>query len=59
MLKTLLAAAVAFSLVSYARAADDKKGAGPLSYTVKDIDGKDVDLSQYKGKVVMMVKKGW
>jgi glutathione peroxidase len=27
----------------------------PLSHKVKDIDGKDVDLSQYKGKVVMLV----
>ena len=26
-----------------------------LSFTVKDIDGKDQDLSQYKGKVVMIV----
>lgn len=39
---------------------DDKKGAevaakSPLDFKVKDIDGKDVDLSQYKGKVVMIV----
>jgi glutathione peroxidase len=27
----------------------------PLDFKVKDIDGKDVDLSQYKGKVVMLV----
>lgn len=27
----------------------------PLDQKVKDIDGKDVDLSQYKGKVVMLV----
>src|SRR5205085_4548377 len=27
----------------------------PLDFTVKDIDGKDVNLSDYKGKVVMMV----
>jgi glutathione peroxidase len=27
----------------------------PLSYTVKDIDGKDVNLSDYKGKVVLIV----
>lgn len=26
-----------------------------LGYTLKDIDGKDVDLSQYKGKVVLIV----
>jgi glutathione peroxidase len=27
----------------------------PLDQKVKDIDGKDVDLAQYKGKVVMLV----
>lgn len=27
----------------------------PLDFTVKDIDGKDIDLSQYKGKVVLIV----
>ena len=31
------------------------KAGGPLDFKVKDIDGKDVDLSQYKGKVVMLV----
>jgi glutathione peroxidase len=36
-----------------ARAADE--AAGPLGYKMMDIDGKEVDLSQYKGKVVMMV----
>ena len=30
-------------------------GAMVLDHKVKDIDGKDVDLSQYKGKVVMIV----
>ena len=29
--------------------------ASPLDYTVKDIDGKDVNLADYKGKVVMVV----
>lgn len=28
---------------------------GPLDFTVKAIDGKDVDLSKYKGKVVLIV----
>ena len=27
----------------------------PLSFTVKSLDGKDVDLSKYQGKVVMIV----
>ena len=29
--------------------------ASPLDFKVKDIDGKDVDLSAYKGKVVLIV----
>ena len=29
--------------------------AGPLDFTVKDIDGKDFDLAQLKGKVVLFV----
>jgi glutathione peroxidase len=29
--------------------------ASPLDFTVKDIDGKDVNLADYKGKVVMIV----
>lgn len=38
----------------------EKKEAAPaspyvLGYTMKDIDGKDVDLSQYKGKVILFV----
>ena len=38
-------------------AADEKAnaGAGPLQFKVKDIDGKDVDLAQYKGKAVLIV----
>src|SRR3954454_24603479 len=31
------------------------KPASPLNFTVKDIDGKNYDLSQLKGKVVMFV----
>jgi glutathione peroxidase len=30
-------------------------GVSPLTFTVKDIDGKDYDLAQLKGKVVMIV----
>src|SRR3954451_14586946 len=58
MLKTLLAAAVPlFAMLATAQlasAAADAKS-GPLQFTMKDIDGKDVDLAQYKGKVVMIV----
>jgi glutathione peroxidase len=55
MLKSLLVAAPLCLLAASLAigAADAKKG--PLQYTVKDIDGKDVSLSQYQGKVVMIV----
>jgi glutathione peroxidase len=35
--------------------AKDNQPASPLDFVVKDINGKDVDLKQYKGKVVMIV----
>ena len=31
------------------------KGGTPYDFSVKDIDGKDVDLSQYKGKAILVV----
>ncbi len=41
------------------RAADADPSASPaanvLNFTMKDIDGKDVDLSKFKGSVIMMV----
>ena len=33
----------------------DSKQSSPLDFQVKDIDGKDVKLADYKGKVVMLV----
>lgn len=53
----ILAAVLAFP-VALGQADDKKKGdkvSGPLDFKMKDIDGKDVDLSTYKGKVVMFV----
>jgi glutathione peroxidase len=43
--------------VSLALAADqgDKKVPDVLNFTMKSLDGKDVDLSQYQGKVVLIV----
>ena len=35
--------------------AEDKKVAPPLEHKLKDIDGKDYDLSKLKGKVVLIV----
>src|SRR6266704_613892 len=34
---------------------EDKKVASPLTVKMKTIDGKDLDLSKYKGKVVLIV----
>jgi glutathione peroxidase len=61
MLKSLLAVVPLFAVLATVHAvhaaADNKAkpAAGPLQFTMKDIDGKDVDLAQYKGKVVMIV----
>lgn len=38
-----------------AKEGEAKKPANALDFTVKDINGKDVALSKYKGKVVMIV----
>jgi glutathione peroxidase len=45
------------SCVSLALAADQgvKNVSGVLNFTMKGIDGKDVDLSRYQGKVVLFV----
>jgi len=54
-----LLAVLAAGLVAGVALADDKTGdkkvTGPLDFTIKGIDGKDVDLGQYKGKVVLLV----
>jgi glutathione peroxidase len=33
----------------------EEKAAGPLGFKVQSLEGKDVDLGQYKGKVVLIV----
>jgi glutathione peroxidase len=38
-----------------AKADKDGKPVSPLDFKLKDIDGKDLDLAQYKGKAVLMV----
>ena len=50
-----LAAAALCALPLATVNAEDKKVEGPLSFTVKDIDGNDVALSKYAGKVVLIV----
>ena len=51
----LSAAASALGLVAFARAAEPAKGPSVLEYKVKSIDGKEVDLSKYKGEVLLIV----
>jgi glutathione peroxidase len=49
---------VLLAAASFARAEDkkeDKKVPAVLNFTMKGIDGKDVDLSKYQGKVVLIV----
>lgn len=54
-MKSVLAA-LALSLVMGSMAmAADTADVTPLDHKMKDIDGKDVDLAQYKGKVVLIV----
>ena len=51
-----LAAAPALPCLSVVSAADAaKKPTSVLDFHVKDIDGKDVDLAKYKGKVFLIV----
>src|SRR4051794_705700 len=43
-------------LASVGQARDEKgKGTSVLDFKMKDIDGKEVDLSQYKGDVLLLV----
>jgi glutathione peroxidase len=53
--QTCLTALVLASLAVFVVADDAKKPAGPLDFKVKDIKGAETDLSQYKGKVVLIV----
>ena len=54
-MKATFAIAVAGSMIAAAAAAAADKTTGPLSFKMNGIDGKEVDLAQYKGKVVMFV----
>ena len=49
-----LAAVVLGANVAFAAEGKDKPN-GPLAYTMKSLDGKDVDLAKYQGKVVLVV----
>lgn len=55
MRRSLISFAALALVASLAVADAPSKPTSPLDFTVKDIDGKDVALSQYKGKVVLIV----
>jgi glutathione peroxidase len=55
MVSALMVAMAGLAVYGAEPATQPSKGSGALGFTVKDIDGKDVDLSQYKGKVVLIV----
>jgi len=50
-----LAGAIALLALTSTAPADDKKVPAVLNFKMKGLDGKDVDLSQYQGKVILMV----
>ncbi len=54
MFRMLTAAFAATALVAPTMA-EEKKVTGPLSFTLKDIKGETVELSKFKGKVVLLV----
>lgn len=56
MLKVLSLLALATACVVSAASADDTHKGGPaLQFKMQSLDGKDVDLSKYAGKVVLVV----
>lgn len=55
MLRLLALLSALFPFGSHLVAAEDTKAAGPLTYTMKGLDGKDVKLADYQGKVVLFV----
>ncbi len=52
---TLLLAGVVAAAVSAASAEEKEKGPAALNFTMKSITGQDVNLADYKGKVLLVV----
>src|SRR5438477_2498057 len=50
-----LAIVASLALPGAARAADESGAPPVLNYTMKDIDGKDVPLKQFRGDVILIV----
>lgn len=55
MIKLSLLLATALVLFAVSARAEDSKDKSVYGFSMKDIDGKNVDLSQYKGKVALVV----
>ena len=57
LFRVMTLATVSMALVGSVYGADDQKKDSPkaLKYTMKNIDGKDVSLSDYQGKVILIV----
>jgi glutathione peroxidase len=51
----ILTAAALVAILAVPAFAEEQKVSSPLSYKLKDIKGNEVDLSKYKGKVVLLV----
>ena len=51
----VVAIAIPWSMVSAGPQASPKKPASVLDFTMKDIDGKDVPLAKFQGKVLLIV----
>jgi glutathione peroxidase len=50
-----LVALAAFAVLIHAKEKEGKKGAPALNFKMKTLSGKEVDLSKYQGKVVLIV----
>ena len=60
MMRTKLLSALAVCAIGFSARAEDKAKADPkvpaiLNFEMKDIDGKDIKLSKYAGKVILFV----
>jgi glutathione peroxidase len=59
MKHALIAAAAVMAMIMLAgwktANAEEKKISGPLDFTMKNIDGKEVDLTSYRGKVLLFI----
>jgi glutathione peroxidase len=54
-MRLFVSAAVLLAAVGSAVPAKEDKVSGPLDFKVKGIDGNEIDLARYKGKVVLLV----